>query len=41
MSVCLEATFKWNGTKNRIFDIECIVKWGDKINKVAFGSVKS
>ena len=26
---------KWSDKKNRIFDIECIVKWGNKIDKVA------
>ena len=27
--------------KNRIFDIRCIVKWDDKIDKVVFWDTKS
>ena len=34
--------FKWSDKKKyRTFDIGCIVKWGGKIDKVAFGSTKS
>ena len=31
---------KWIGKKNRTFDIECIVKWDGKINKVIFWGIK-
>ena len=27
--------------KNRTFDIECIVKWGGKIDKIAFLNAKN
>ena len=33
--------FKWSNKKNRTFDISCIVKWGSKIDKITFWSVKS
>ena len=34
--------FKWSGKKkNRTFDIEGIVKWGGKIDKVVFWGAKS
>ena len=26
--------FKWSDIKNRTLDVECIVKWSDKIDKV-------
>ena len=32
--------FKCSDKKNKTFDIGCIVKWGDKIDKVPFLSAK-
>ena len=31
--------FKWSDKKNRTFDVDCIVKWGSKIDKIAFWGV--
>ena len=34
--------FKWSDKKkNRAFDIGCIIKWGGKIDKIAFWGAKS
>ena len=33
--------FKWSDKRNRTFDIECIIKWCGKIDKVVFWGAKS